>query len=430
MRREGQRILAASVFGRSTQLISLFQYLLDKSIAGKSPKESEIAVEVFGKAAEDLMMLDASVRVTLHRLRKKLAEFYDEEGAPTGDRLVMKRGEYRFILADMPPQAASGTAVSAHVARPRTSGSLVRLWGIGLLLVVAAATGYVLAGWRTETGPDSRLLELLPWSAIGERSPRVVIAIGGYYVVPAKGAEAADGGFTRIAGVNSDYDLDRLITDNPAQGGALAKFGFDVMPFGAATSLSALMPVVRQRLDDRQSALVAPMSKISAGNVVNNDLIYVGRFDGLGLLHDVVFAGSRFVPLKVPGELLDRHNGHIYRADPPQPVESEQVTKDYCLIKVLPGPRSGTVVILAGTSDNAMMQASELVTDYDRLSALMARLPGARGFEALYEVRSIGNRNVHAQLVAALPLTSFTWGGSPGEQPGPVGQASAPAASR
>ena len=70
------RIRASEVLGRSDQLRRLFDYLVECSRTGKVPKESVIAVEVFGRGTDFDVSQDAAVRVYIHKLRRKFEEFY------------------------------------------------------------------------------------------------------------------------------------------------------------------------------------------------------------------------------------------------------------------------------------------------------------------------------------------------------------------
>ena len=83
-------ILAAEALGRSHALERLFRFLLAATLEGRTPKELEIADEVFGRSAESIDQ-DASIRVHIHRLRKKLDEYYRGPGASQAVRLVIPK---------------------------------------------------------------------------------------------------------------------------------------------------------------------------------------------------------------------------------------------------------------------------------------------------------------------------------------------------
>jgi hypothetical protein len=80
----------------------LFDYLVENSLAGQSPKEIAIAIDVFGKTSDFDAAQDALVRVYIHKLRKALDEFYSARGEPSA-RLQLPRGDYRLQLSTPPP---------------------------------------------------------------------------------------------------------------------------------------------------------------------------------------------------------------------------------------------------------------------------------------------------------------------------------------
>ena len=91
-----EAVLASSTFSRNARLSKLLQYLCSKSLAGEagSLKEYTIATDVFGRSSDFDQSTDAIVRVEMHRLRKKLKEFYAGEGAHQLVEIVIQSGNY------------------------------------------------------------------------------------------------------------------------------------------------------------------------------------------------------------------------------------------------------------------------------------------------------------------------------------------------
>ena len=88
-----ERIRASDLFGRSDQLQKLFDYLVECSRSGRVPKESVIAVEVFGRGTDFDVSSDAAVRVCIHKLRRKFEEFYIAHPELGPARLTIPRGQ-------------------------------------------------------------------------------------------------------------------------------------------------------------------------------------------------------------------------------------------------------------------------------------------------------------------------------------------------
>ena len=73
---EVDRFRSSGLLGRPGSLSALFEFLVTRTLSDQPPKEIEIALEVFGKNSDFAAGEDAVVRVYIHRLRRKLEEFY------------------------------------------------------------------------------------------------------------------------------------------------------------------------------------------------------------------------------------------------------------------------------------------------------------------------------------------------------------------
>ena len=95
-RAEIESVLKSAVFVRSPRLARLLKYLCTKYFAGESDqiKEYHIAVEVLDRPVSFDPAQDAIARVEVHRLRKRLREYYETEGADHPLRIVIPIGQY------------------------------------------------------------------------------------------------------------------------------------------------------------------------------------------------------------------------------------------------------------------------------------------------------------------------------------------------
>src|SRR5215469_11614850 len=132
-----ERIRASEVLGRSDQLRRLFDYLVDGSRTGKVPKESVIAVEVFGRGTDFDVSQDAAVRVYIHKLRRKFEEFYAEHPELGPERLSIPKGEYRLVLEHPPSEPVPPPEV-ASVSSARNPWKVATFGAVALVLAVGA----------------------------------------------------------------------------------------------------------------------------------------------------------------------------------------------------------------------------------------------------------------------------------------------------
>ena len=92
-----QAVLDSKVFQARPRLASLLQYICERYIDGEmgAIKEYAIATEVFGRQQSFDPATDSIVRVEAFRLRKRLREFYEGEGADQRLEIVIAPGHYR-----------------------------------------------------------------------------------------------------------------------------------------------------------------------------------------------------------------------------------------------------------------------------------------------------------------------------------------------
>lgn len=84
------------VFSHSARQTKLLEYLCNKVLLGEAEhiKAATIAMEVFGRRWDFDESKDSIVRVEAHRLRRKLAKYYEGEGAKAHLRIVLAPGGY------------------------------------------------------------------------------------------------------------------------------------------------------------------------------------------------------------------------------------------------------------------------------------------------------------------------------------------------
>ena len=110
-RRELTAVLSSAGFARSTRMEKLLSYLCERYFAGESDqiKEYNIGVEALGRRETFDPTADAIARVEVHRLRRKLREYYETEGAKHSLRISIPIGSYAPAFARVPSTESKST---------------------------------------------------------------------------------------------------------------------------------------------------------------------------------------------------------------------------------------------------------------------------------------------------------------------------------
>lgn len=164
-RDELEDVLGSGIFAKAPRQAELLKYICDEYFRGRADqiKEYTLATEGLGRTADFDQSRDAIVRVELHRLRKKLKEYYEGEGAGHSLRIVIDPGQYvpRFVprgktdslapdASSEAPHAREGRELEFPQPIPHgvTAGAKpvgVRAWRLALgSLVLALLVGAIL----------------------------------------------------------------------------------------------------------------------------------------------------------------------------------------------------------------------------------------------------------------------------------------------
>src|SRR5580704_3559688 len=99
-------VLVSHTFENKPTLANLLKYICERHFDGDTGaiKEYSIATDIFGRTQSFDQATDSIVRVEAFRLRKKLREFYDGEGADQPIEIVVATGHYRPEFVDRIPR--------------------------------------------------------------------------------------------------------------------------------------------------------------------------------------------------------------------------------------------------------------------------------------------------------------------------------------
>jgi hypothetical protein len=203
-RAEVEAVLRSGIFDRAPNLASFLKYVCERHFEGESDsvKEYSIAVEALNRAEHFDPKKDSIVRVEAHRLRKRLAEYYDGPGAAHSIHIEIPNGQYapRFVhqtpqsseepvpdrqLIEMPVMVTPAPAETAPAVAKGSPLSKVRvriLAAVLIPLVAALFLAFAIAG-RHRTTTSSRAIEIWRGST-AEPVPGEYRFLAGYHGSP------------------------------------------------------------------------------------------------------------------------------------------------------------------------------------------------------------------------------------------------------
>ena len=398
-----EKLVHSHTLRKAESLCKLLRYLAEHELSqpGTSPKEYQIATEVFGRRDDFDPQADSAVRVQAGRLRLKLMDYYSHEGAADSIVVEVPNGSYALSFHEREVAAPVRVPAPLDILHPIVTPATPRkprAWIITaaalssalLLAVVAIALlGMALNSARADksSGVTAAAAVRALWSpfASSPYAPWVIFSNAAFVGRPETGMRYLD----------RARDSRPLILDH-------------------YTGVGEVLAV--HELDQVFNRLNHPIrvkrgSLFSLDDANDNDLIFVGSpAENLTLLDlpgSQEFVFTRMNSGTHKGGLAIR-NVHpetgqsemYYPSDSSQPLE-----EDYAIVALVHGLNPARhVMILAGTTTIGTQAAVEYVCEKDSVEELVRSLAPhgeeIKPFEALLRVKVTRGVPVGIQLVA------------------------------
>lgn len=417
IREQARKITASGALGRSRSYRRLLEFLVECTAEGRTPKELEIATQVFGKGADFDPTQDSMVRVYAHHLRQKIQQYYNDAGSDEPEQLAIPKGEYRVTLVqaavapapDSEPEVPEGRAGAgrARVAALAAAGLALALAGFGAGSLVDSVGG------EAAPEPYEAAAGMPMWDAMLDDELPILLVVGDYYIFGELDRAGNVERLVREFSVNSSRALDEYLMFNPER----PYVDLDLTYLARSTAF-AMRDVLRVLYTSEKPVRVASSSELSVAELKSNHVVYIGYVSALGKLSEFVFASSGLDVGDTYDELVDTESGEVFWSEAGRHSDLDRY-RDYGLYSTFPGPANNQIVVISGTFDAGLMHSAQAVTDPRSLRAAAETLPenavdAAPAYEMLYEVTGNDRTNLDAMLVHQGPLDASTiWGGEP-----------------
>ena len=122
-RKELETVLESGLFAVSSNAAKLLRFVCEHHFSNASDPitEYDVAIHALDRRADFDPQRDSIVRVEAHRVRKRLEEYYEKDGAGHAVKILLSRGRYGLTFVHTEPAGAQPVA-----AESRTRRSLVR----------------------------------------------------------------------------------------------------------------------------------------------------------------------------------------------------------------------------------------------------------------------------------------------------------------
>jgi hypothetical protein len=150
---ELEKLIKSGIFDRSPGLAQVLTYICSKYFAGETEeiKEYNIGVDALGRSPDFDQKRDSIVRVQVHRLRERLADYYKGDGAGHHTQIEIPQGQYipSFVTRDDAAAVEESRPSNREMAEPATqvpaapppvSRKPFAIAGFAILVILLVAT--------------------------------------------------------------------------------------------------------------------------------------------------------------------------------------------------------------------------------------------------------------------------------------------------
>jgi hypothetical protein len=326
--------------------------VVEETLDGKAEflKERTIGVDVFGRASDYDTNTDHVVRSVAGDVRRRLAQYYMENGRDAELRIDMQLGSYIPQFRFPERRFASGPAIDApetpqFEAAPVISGRPQRRW-YWLAIAVMAAAVLLSIGMIRLAGPRTALQRF--WYPVFSSSSPVLICFGGAGSAPVPDSDVSMG----------EYD----------------HLPFRRMNVSDALALAGLTGILQS--SGKPYRIVNRAGTTSFKDLQSGPFVLIGAMNNEWTLR--LTSGERFSFERIPNgaRIVDRQNpsNNAWSVDRTTPIS--QFNRDYAIVSRVRDPRSEqTAVIIAGIGSWGTLAAGEFVAKEEHLRKLDALAP-------------------------------------------------------
>lgn len=340
-------ILASPEFKDSKRYRELLLYIVDECVAGRTPKEMTIGMHFFGKDADFHSKDDASVRVYLANLRKKLDRYYLTTTRPYTHKLRIPVGHYTIEFVP----------IVDSVSIPRKSNRS-RLFAFIAMAVVAS---FVLGYYGKNLFRDTHLHAAPPnpiWNDFVKpnRKPTLIV-FGDYFFLREKGGT---GNYFRNSKINSPDDFRQTASKDSAMAKRYEEIGFTFLRSSTPWALSHLLPIFQNSYNSFSYKFA---SQFAVSDFKSSNVVFIGSFKTLYQLKNPLQMFKLDYSIRPTSfQIRDDDNDSTYLFFPSR-LRAGDYEKDFGVVAKGAGPDGSVLLMLMGNSETGVIQAIQTACD-------------------------------------------------------------------
>lgn len=374
-----KRVLNSKEFANSDLSKRLLEYLVEVSENDSAPKETTIAIEVFGRQEDYDPSTDAYVRSFIYKVRKKLEHYYEHEGRDDKIRIVIPKGQYHVEFQKNHGDRASKAALS------RLKRYQLATAALATALVLLAAFFLSRSLWKQNSA--RQLADTPVWYELFHGKKPVMMVTGDVFAFLEYRKDLNSWRLVEEPYVVDSKAFERYKARFPKENVYVSSYS--MLPRNIIDALMALVPIFHENQKPLSHKLA---SRLLWDDINNYSIVYVGGTSGLYLLRNIItLTHFRFRPVN-KYFIIDAKKDtvmHFFYKDPG--TASDEYRDEYAYVAKVPGPQNNVIYFFIGMDYNSRVYSLRKMLDFEFLDQLQQEFTQKYGhfpkyFEVLWKV--------------------------------------------
>lgn len=375
-----KKITESKHFNKSKISCDLLEYLIKATLEEKNPKEFTIGIDLFGKKYGDEDKPDAKIRVYIHNLRKKLNDYYEDEGSKDQLVFVIEKGKY----------------VVSFTHRKDITSKKQKTYFYPFLISLLLLAVLLLLHFKADKKSTNRWENLPVWQNFADDDKKTMLVLGDYFVFSGM-LPTGNVGIYRDFSINSEVEYEHLLDKNPELVQTLTK-----SPLTYLSKMSAFCQNDIQKVfaETGTELIVKLSSDIQPTDLKDYNIIFLGNYKNMGLFENIV------QELKFSFGINAGSNQYIFTSDPCATIytpESDNVKQtDYSLVVYSEGYNNNHYLFFLSTQDIGNISTVRQMTDPEFMKKFnneQLKPQNLEAFKALFKVEGINKTDLSFELI-------------------------------
>ncbi len=380
------RIERSNSLGASSTYARLLRFLVESTQAGIIPKEQAIAEHLLGKnyAKSDT----SKIRVYIYHLRKKLEQYYENEGKEEHYLLSIPKGGYKVKFSKR--ERNKGLT---FLPNPRKY-LLPTLW---ILLVGSLLANAILLVFSYQNSVEVFSNSIF-WKEFFNEDKPIQVVLGDLFIFSEIDSIRGEARNVRMPEINSKAQFEAYKELPKNQDRQLNELSYTHLINGSSEWINGLTKVFHPR----KEFSIRPCSSMGAQDLHDYNIVFVGMQKTAGIFN-TYFDKSKFsFDVSKPNQYRHLMGTDTIAFGPKGDPEEQH--RDYGIIAKYPGPNDNTIFMFGGLWDTAtseslrnFVMASKIEKIEDYMEAELGYLP--QYFEMLIEVNGMNRIGFETEIL-------------------------------